>query len=307
MDRRRFFVESAFLTAAAAMTANGCAVHSARGSNDLYQISLAQWSLHRALRGKQLDHLDFATAARRDYGIDAVEYVNQFFMDKALDTAYLREMKQRADDAGVRSLLIMCDSEGNLGDVSEDARVQSVRNHHKWVEAARYLGCHSIRVNAYSQADDPGEKMKLCADGLHRLAEFGAGHDVNIIVENHGGVSSNGRWLVETIRMGNHPRLGTLPDFGNFLVDAKTNEWYDRYAGVDQMMPYAKGVSAKSMEFDSLGNETQTDFRRMMKIVLAHGYHGHVGIEYEGDRLSEPDGIRATRDLLLRVRAELAA
>lgn len=306
MDRRRFLTRSAWLAASVPFLTSTC-VHSTGRATPLFDISLAQWSLHRALRGKQLDNLDFAPSAKSDYGIAAVEYVNQFFMDKARDTTYLAEMKKRADDAGVRSLLIMCDSEGNLGDVDAGARAIAVQNHHKWVETARYLGCHSIRVNAYSQAATPDEQMKLCADGLHRLAEFADRHDINVIVENHGGNSSNGAWLVSTIRMGAHRRLGTLPDFGNFLVNAQTNEWYDRYRGVEEMMPYAKGVSAKSHDFDAAGNETQTDYRRMMRIVVDQGYHGHVGIEYEGNTLSEPAGIRATRDLLLRVSAELAA
>ena len=306
MNRREFLVHSAILGGAASVL-TGCAHAAPRDRAHLYQISLAQWSLHRALRGKQLDHLDFAPTARRDYGIDAVEYVNQFFIDKATDGAYLAEMKRRADDAGVRSLLIMCDSEGNLGDVDAAKRTEAVQNHYKWVDAARYLGCHSIRVNAESQAESYEEQMKLAADGLHRLAEYGEQRDINVIVENHGGLSSNARWLMDTIRMADHPRLGTLPDFGNFLVNAGTQEWYDRYRGVTEMMPRAKGVSAKSFDFDAAGNETQTDFRRMMKIVLAHDYHGYVGIEYEGDKLSEPAGIRATRELLLRIREELAA
>lgn len=306
MNRREFLVHSAIFGGAASFL-SGCAHAAPRNRVDRYSISLAQWSLHRALRGNQLDHLDFAPTARRDYGIDAVEYVNQFFIDKAKDAGYLAEMKRRADDAGVRSLLIMCDIEGNLGDVDAGKRTEAVQNHYKWVDAARYLGCHSIRVNAESQAESYDEQMKLAADGLHRLAEYGEQHDINVIVENHGGLSSNARWLMDTIRMADHARLGTLPDFGNFLVNAQTQEWYDRYRGVTEMMPRAKGVSAKSFDFDAAGNETQTDFRRMMKIVLEHDYHGYVGIEYEGDKLSEPAGIRATRDLLLRIREELAA
>ena len=306
MNRREFLVHSAIFGGAASFL-SGCAHAAPRNRVDRYRISLAQWSLHRALRGLQLDHLDFAPTARRDYGIDAVEYVNQFFIDKAKDAAYLAEMKRRADDAGVRSLLIMCDIEGNLGDVDAGKRTEAVQNHYKWVDAARYLGCHSIRVNAESQAESYDEQMKLAADGLHRLAEYGEQHDINVIVENHGGLSSNARWLMDTIRMADHARLGTLPDFGNFLVNAQTQESYDRYRGVTEMMPRAKGVSAKSFDFDAAGNETQTDFRRMMKIVLDHDYHGYVGIEYEGDKLSEPAGIRATRDLLLRIREELAA
>ena len=269
----------------------------------LFKISLAQWSLHRTLYGGKLDNLDFAVTARKDYGIEAVEYVNQFFKDKAKDAAYLKDMKKRAADAGVRSLLIMIDGEGKLGDPDEAKRKQAVENHYKWVEAAKALGCHSIRVNAAS-AGSYDEQIKLAADGLRRLTEFGAKHDLNVIVENHGGLSSNGAWLAAVMKKVAHPRCGTLPDFGNFRVSK--DEQYDRYQGVHEMMPFAKAVSAKSHDFDEHGNEKHTDYQRMLKIVLDAGYHGYIGIEYEGSALSEPDGIRATKRLLERVRTELS-
>ena len=242
--------------------------------------------------------------ARRDYGIGAVEYVNSFFKDKATDQAYLRDLKGRADDHGVRSMLIMCDGEGAIGDPDAGARTQTVENHYRWITAAVALGCHSIRVNAQSRGT-PEEQRALAADGLRRLTEFGAEHEINVIVENHGGLSSNGAWLASVIRAVDHPRCGTLPDFGNFQV--AENEWYDRYQGVTELMPFAKAVSAKSHEFDSQGNERQTDYRRMLRIVLDAGYRGFLGIEYEGSTLSEPDGIRATHALLVRVRDELDA
>jgi sugar phosphate isomerase/epimerase len=303
MKRRDFLAQSMLMSLGAAAFGGACARALRPARQPLFQISLAQWSLHRALRAGQLDHLDFARAARRDYQLDAVEYVNSFFQERARDPAYLVEMKRRAEGEGVRSLLIMCDGEGNLGDVEESKRRLAVENHYRWVEAARFLGCHSIRVNAYSQAASADEQMKLAADGLRRLAEFGAQHAINIIVENHGGVSSNGDWLVGVMRLADHPRVGTLPDFGNFQT--APGEWYDRYRGVDQLMPYAKGVSAKSHDFDAQGNEVHTDYRRMMQIVLSHGYRGYVGIEYEGEGLGEPEGIRLTRDLLVRIREEL--
>lgn len=305
MNRRDFLIHSAMLSAGAGGLAAGCRTASVAQRTELFRVSLAQWSLHRTLRSGQLDHLDFAGSARRDYGLDAVEYVNSFFLDKAGDTAYLTEMKARAAGEGVRSLLIMVDGEGFLGDTDGAKRAQAIENHYKWVVAARFLGCHSIRVNAYSPADSYDEQMKLAADGLRRLAEFSAGHEINVIVENHGGLSSNGAWLAGVVRTADHPRLGTLPDFGNFQIES--DQWYDRYRGVDELMPFAKGVSAKSHDFAADGSELHTDYLRMMKIVLDHGYHGYVGIEYEGNKLSEPDGIRATRDLLLRVRDELAA
>ncbi len=269
----------------------------------LFTISLAEWSLHKTLFGGDMDNLGFIKAAKNDYGIDGVEYVNSFFKDKAKDQAYLTEMNTIADGEGVRSLLIMCDGEGQLGDPDPKKRTQAVENHQKWVEAAQFLGCHSIRVNARSDGTY-AEQQQRAADGLRRLCEFADPHGINVIVENHGGLSSNGEWLVGVIEVAEHPRGGTLPDFGNFHLGGGT--WYDRYKGVTELMPYAKAVSAKANEFDEEGNCVETDYLRMMKIVLDAGYRGYVGIEYEGSVLSEPDGIRATKALLERVRDQLA-
>lgn len=271
---------------------------------DLFRISLAQWSLHRALRANELDAMDFAQTAREDYDIGAIEYVNSFFKDHAEDRPYLAGLKQRAEEYDVRSLLIMIDGEGALGDPDDAARQRAVENHHRWVDAAEFLGCHSIRVNAQSRGTQD-EQHALAVDGLRRLTLFAAERDLNVIVENHGGLSSNGAWLSGVIRAVDHPRCGTLPDFGNFRLG--DDEWYDRYTGVKEMMPFAKAVSAKSHDFDADGNETHTDYRRMMQIVLDAGYHGYVGVEYEGEGLSEPEGIRATKRLLERVRAEMLA
>jgi len=271
----------------------------AREDKQLFRISLAQWSLHKRLRGREqpkLDNLQFAATAK-GLGIDAVEYVNQFFMDKADDKEYLAQMKQRCADNGVTSLLIMCDGEGKIGDPDAAKRTQAVQNHYKWIHAARYLGCHSIRVNAAS-AGNYNEQRKLAADGLRRLSEYGAKFNLNVIVENHGGLSSNGQWLSSVIEDVGMPNCGTLPDFGNFHE-------YDRYKGTAELMPFAKGVSAKSHDFDAEGNETHTDYYRMMKIVIDAGYRGYVGIEYEGSKLNEIDGILATKRLLEKVRATL--
>jgi sugar phosphate isomerase/epimerase len=252
-----------------------------------------------------MDHLDFAKAAKQDYGIEAVEYVNQFFKDKAKDQGYLGEMKKRAADQGVTNLLIMIDGEGALGDADDAKRTQAVENHYKWVEAAKFLGCHSIRVNAQTNGKGTEEEQRdRAADGLGRLTDFAAKHNINVIVENHGGLSSNGAWLAAVMKKVNKPGCGTLPDFGNFNVGG--GKEYDRYQGVAELMPFAKAVSAKSHDFDADGNETRTDYLRMMKLVQGAGYRGYVGIEYEGGKLSEPDGIRATKKLLEKVRAELS-
>jgi sugar phosphate isomerase/epimerase len=269
----------------------------------LFRISLAEWSFHRALQSGTMNHLDFATRARKEYDLDAVEYVNTFFFERANDRGYLGTMKSRAESEGVRSLLIMCDSEGDLGSPGADDRRRAVENHYKWLEAASFLGCHSIRVNARSDAAlDASEQEKLAADGLRRLCERAEDHGLNVLVENHGGISSNGAWLASVMKRVSHPRIGTLPDFGNFRIRTDPEEWYDRYQGVRELMPFAKAVSAKSHDFDDAGNETSTDYARMMSIVLEAGYHGYVGIEYEGERLSEPAGVELTRKLLLRVR-----
>lgn len=302
ISRRSFLAgAAASLPAAYALTLQGCGPGA---EAPLFRISLAQWSLHRALYAGELDNLDFPRVTREEYGIEAVEYVNSFFKEKARDRAYLTDLKTRCDDHGVRSLLIMCDGEGALGDPDEAARLQAVENHHRWIEAARFLGCHSIRVNARSTGT-PDEQRELAAAGLRRLVEFAAPMGINVVVENHGGLSSNGAWLTSVMEAVDHPRCGTLPDFGNFQLSE--GEWYDRYQGVAELMPYAKAVSAKSHVFDESGEEREIDFLRMMRIVLAAGYEGFVGIEYEGTELSEPEGIRATKVLLERVREALSA
>ena len=263
-----------------------------------------------------IDHMDFFDITKNKFGLSAVEYVNSFFFEKAEDKVYLNEMKMRADDLGIESLLIMCDNEGSLGDPDPVARTKAVENHYKWIEAAKFLGCHSIRVNAYlteslhgtllgdySTTGSYENQINLAADGLRRLTEYGDTVGINTIVENHGGLSSNGQWLAAVMEKVDHPRVGTLPDFGNFRIQGE--EWYDRYKGVEELMPYAKAVSAKSHDFDSQGNEINTDYYKMMDIVLNAGYSGYVGIEYEGSKLDEIAGIQATKDLLEKVRDSL--
>ena len=242
------------------------------------QISLAQWTINRELRSGKIDNLDFAKVAA-EHGIHAVEYVNQFFMDKAKDAKYLGEMKKRAADQGVKSLLIMCDREGNIGDPDSAKRKQTVDNHRKWLDAAKFLGCHSIRVNAGSSGTWD-EQVKLAADGLSRLTAIGAKLGLNVIVENHGGLSSNADWLVEVIKKVDHKRCGTLPDFGNFRI--KPGESYDSYRGMQKLLPFAKGVSVKDRVWDDKGKQSALDYDRMLKLVHASGFRGYCGIEFGG-------------------------
>lgn len=294
MDRRTFLKTSSIFTGGLALTGSSCFSQKKLP----FKISLAEWSLHRTLFSGELDHLDFPKVAKQDFGLDAVEYVNSFFFEKAKETEYLKEMKSRCDDLGVKSLLIMCDNEGRLGDPDDSERINAVENHYKWVEAAKYLGCHSIRVNAASEGSYE-DQMKLAANGLRRLVDFGADHHINVIVENHGGLSSNGQWLSSVIKNVDHPMCGTLPDFGNFHLS--NDEWYDRYKGMKELMPFAKAVSAKSNVFDDEGNEIYSDYYKMIEIVLEAGYDGYIGIEYEGGQLPEMEGIQKTKELLERV------
>ncbi|GAB4142411.1 MAG: sugar phosphate isomerase/epimerase [Planctomycetaceae bacterium] len=278
---------------ASAATFNG-----KKAPKPLYKISCTEYSLHRMIGAKKLDNLDFAAFVKKTFDLDGVEYWNRPFFTQAENKNYIKEMRKRADDAGVKGTVILIDGEGNLGDPDAKKRKNAVDRHKKWVVAAKALGCHSIRVNARSRGSYE-EQMKLSADGLTQLSKFAAPLKMNIIVENHGGLSSNGKWLSGVMKKVGMDNCGTLPDFGNFGK-------YDRYQGVAELMPFAKSVSAKSHDFDKNGNETRTDFYRMMKIVVEAGYHDYVGIEYEGRRLTEVAGVKATKRLLERVRDRLS-
>ncbi|WP_235296341.1 sugar phosphate isomerase/epimerase family protein [Portibacter marinus] len=271
------------------------------------KISLAEWSLNKQIFGNEIDHLQFAAEAA-GMGFTGIEYVNQFFPDKAKDKVFLDEMNQRASDAGVEQLLIMIDSEGGLAQTNSNDLKQAVENHKKWVEAAQALGCHSIRVNAYGRGT-ADEVASAAVDGLGMLATFAKDYNINVIVENHGGYSSNGQWLAGVMREIDMENCGTLPDFGNFCItrneDRSCKEEYDKYRGVEELMPYAKAVSAKTHDFDDNGNEPDIDYHRMMKIVLDAGYKGYVGVEYEGSRMEAKEGIIATKELIEKVLSDL--
>ena len=269
-----------------------------------FDISLAEWSLHKALFGKKITNLDFPGIARKEFDISIVEYVNQFFKDKARDKAYLNDLLTRCKDNGISNHLIMIDGEGNLGASDATERMKAIENHHQWVECAKYLGCKTIRVNAAGQG--PAEEVaKAAADSLSKLGEYAKTMNINVIVENHGGYSSNGQWLSGVMKQVGMKNVGTLPDFGNFCLKRgeghACQEEYDRYKGTQELAPYAKGVSAKFYNFDDKGNCVETDYPRIMKIVKDSGFKGIVGIEYEGDGLDEYEGIRRSKAVLERV------
>ena len=293
-----------------------------------YQISLAQWSFHKSYFGgpiedwdefgRQLeaspddllkgdiDPKDFPELAA-SYGIKTIELVNVFYFSKAEDMDYWKVFKKKCKASRVKVGLIMCDRLGDLGDADADARNAAVENHHNWVDIASFLGAQSIRVNA-AGSGTAEEVAANAVDGLSKLAAYGAKKGVNIIVENHGGYSSDAMWLTGVMKKVGMDNVGTLPDFGNFCIEEGSDgcvKEYDKYKGIAELMPYAKGVSAKSHTFDENGNEVNSDFLEIMKIVKESGFKGNVGIEYEGDKLSEDEGVKATKALLEKVFSEI--
>ncbi len=300
MDRRKFITRS--LTAGAGLAFVNPAFGSftsAQSATQSLEISLAQWSLHRKLFAGDMDHLDFARMSQ-GFGCVGLEYVNAFFKDKATDVSYLKEMNSRAEDHQQKNILIMIDGEGGLAEKNANKRLVNIENHYKWVEAAQVLGCHSIRVNL-SGGVGRLDAQKAGIDSLNRLAEFAKSYDVSVLVENHGGFSSDGNWLSNVMQNVSRENIGTLPDFGNFCIERKEQECisaYDRYQGMSELMPFAKALSAKSHAFDEQGNETQSDFFRMIEIAKKNQYSGYVGIEFEGSMDSEEEGIIKTKNLL---------
>ncbi len=317
IERRAFIKNTGLGLAGIGLLGLGCTAESnaPETNNEInaaglpFKISLAQWSLHKSHFDKKMTALDFAQYTRKEFGLDAIEYVNQFFKDKAEDKDYINDLKTRADGEGIRSLLIMIDREGELGSTDKKERQAAVENHYKWVSAAKTLGCHSIRVNAAGKGTAE-EVSDAAVQGLGALATYAKDYDMNVIVENHGSYSSDGKWLSTVMKKINLPNCGTLPDFGNFCIeyDDPTNyksrkcvNDYDRYLGVKELMPYAKSVSAKAYDFNEKGEVIETDFYKMMDIVLAAGYNGYLGIEYEGQGLPEKMGIQMTINLLRKI------
>lgn len=313
LDRRDFLQQMGGLTAGTVLLPE-LLFNTTNSKKMFFEISLAEWSLNKALFGKKMTNLDFPVKARKDFDIGIVEYVSTFFDGKQNDKTYLKELLMRCKDNGVKNHLIMIDGMGELATLDKKERDKAVENHKQWVEAAKFLGCKTIRVNAGGKGT-PEEMHKAAVDGLSKLATFAKPFKINIIVENHGGNSSNGQWLAAIMKEINMPNCGTLPDFGNFCVrwdsgktwEGACVEEYDRYKGVMELMPYAKGVSAKSMDFDTQGNCIETDYNKMLKIVKDAGFRGYIGIEYaQAGTIPEDEGIRLTKALLEKVGGQLS-
>jgi sugar phosphate isomerase/epimerase len=309
MATRRTFLKKSLLGAGVLMLAPSLDFKSLKSSG--IEISLAEWSLHRTIRAGKIDHLDFPAVAKKDYNISAVEYVNGLFGGTKMDfkeagknSTYLNELLKRSKDAGVFNHLLMVDDEGSLAVPDEKERLQAVDDHKKWIEAAKLLGCLTVRVNLHGDGS-PDAKKTASIDSLSRLGDFAKSMNLNIVVENHGHESSNGGWIADVVKQVNSANVGTLPDFGNFCLSddwgttqGECKDYYDRYKGVKEMIPFAKGVSAKTYDFDSNGEQPKMDYKRLIEIVKGSGFKGYIGVEFEGDTQSEEEGIRKTKLLL---------
>lgn len=297
---RRSFIKNLSMLGAAAGLSNFLPfdVLATGAKKEFFKISLAEWSFHKALFAGKMTNLDFPLRAKKEFGINIVEYVSPFFNKKESDPAYLKELLTITKNEGIQNHLIMVDGEGELGDLDAAKRTKAIENHYKWVDAAKTLGCLTVRVNAAGNGSEQEVKTAV-VDGLGRLTEYAKKSKINIIVENHGGYSSDGKWLSDVMKQVNSPYCGTLPDFGNFRISA--DKQYDMYQGVKDLVPFAKGISAKTFKFDENGNEPDIDYTRMFKIIHDAKFSGIVGIEWEGDVFSEEEGIKKTKALLEKV------
>ena len=322
--KRRTFIRNGFTMGLGAASFGTALAHNAladfsANNTPFFKLSLAQWSLHNAIWKRQLDPYNF-TAKAKELGFEGVEFVNQLYPDvmKAKDkTAALKQFISKLNTAAktedIENVLIMIDGEGDLAVPSISERNQAIENHKAWVETAAAMGCHSIRINLFGERDEIAWKAQA-AESMRKLGEFAAPYKVNIIVENHGYLSSNAALVMEMLAEVNLPNCGTLPDFGNFCLEREAGKrWdaacireYDRYQGVKELLPKAFAVSAKSHDFDQAGNETHTDFKRMLQLVKDAGYTGFIGVEYEGQQLDEISGIIATKELLLKQAKQFA-
>ncbi len=314
MKRRKFVRNLSGLAAGSLIIPGMSPLGSCSGNKLFFDISLAEWSVRKLIRSGKITNLEFPQLARDRFGIHAVEYVSGFFQDRVNDRQYLDELKKRSEDVNVKNVLIMVDMwgpEGTLASPDKKKRKNAALNHRPWVDAAKYLGCHSIRVNASGYDREHYQEQYLLArdnfaDGLSYLIEYGKQEKINILVENHGGLSSNARWLVEVMELVNSPWCGTLPDLGNFTIDRDRNIRYDPVKGLKELMPYAKGISAKTQDFDENCHETTIPYPEQIKVIWDFGYHGHIGIEWGGGRsdLRPDEGIRCTKEMLIRLGTE---
>jgi sugar phosphate isomerase/epimerase len=277
-----------------------------------FEISLAQWSIHNLIWDGTIDPMDFASVAK-DLGYTGLEYVSNLYVGDEVNypmkaqglDSILKELKRRSDSLGMTNVLIMVDDEGDLSLDDETQTTQAVENHKKWVDAAAFLGCHAIRVNLFGTSDREAW-VTNSVRSLKALSSYAEEKNISILVENHGGLSSDAKLLSNVMEGVGMDNCGTLVDFGNFCLRRENDErWgapcveeYDRYQGIEELMAHAQGVSAKSYAFDAEGNETTMDFPRILNIVRDSGFSGFIGVEFEGPDADPFPGMEATKSLI---------
>lgn len=302
MKRRNFL--SVTLTAGIASSVFPSTNFVKFNSIEYLKISLAQWSLNKSIKNGKLPILDFAKKAR-SFNIEGIEFVSGLYtrdtdiLERMSMNSLAKELIKRSDDYGIDNVLFMIDNQGDLASSNKNERLQAIDNHKRWIDLSAEIGCKTMRVNLNGEKD-LNKWTKNSVKSLTVLNKYN--ENINVVVENHGGLSSNGKYLSNVMSKVKLENCGTLPDFGNFCMNGSPwgncTQMYDKYLGTEELMPYAHAVSAKSYDFDDEGNETSIDYERMMEIVKRSGYQGYVGIEYEGNRLAEDDGIIATKKLL---------
>ena len=293
------------------------------------KISLQCYSFASSLFTKKMNIIDFPKIVREDFNIDAAEYWNRPMVEKRRDSNFIRELNKRTNDYGLENTFMLVDlinfQTGESKSLCSRDKIErnfAIEEHKEWIEFSKAIGCKGIRVNLWSDNMTRSEVKSISQDSLGELLEFSNKINMSIVIENHGGYTSDAKWLIDLIKSINHPKLGTLPDFGtrNFCIKRapKTEsgifgsqcvDQYDKYKGVKEMLPYAKGISAKSHTFNNDGEEMSTDYKKMINLIKASGFNDYIAIEYEGaimalyakgnsKFLSSHEGILATKKLI---------
>ena len=324
-SRRNFIKKLFLLSQSLLLPQNLISNHYSKKNLD---IALQVYSFAPELLQGKFQILDFPRIIRNDYNISGAEYWSIAFLGKEKDNEFIKSLRNNSKEFGVDNLIILVDnidiqtmkSGPSLASSIKTERDSAIDFHKQWVEVAKEIGCHSIRVNLRSKEDDNKKILDNSSKSLHELIEFSKNYKINIVVENHGGITGDADWMVDLMENINSKYLGTLPDFGssNFCVNKgeldlegitnRCENQYDKYDGVKKLMPYAKGVSAKSHNFNEEGEELSTDFSRMIKIISESDYDGYITIEYEGaimsmygqgeNYLNSNEGIIATKKLI---------
>lgn len=234
-------------------------------------ISLAQWALVDEVRAGKWKTVEFAKIAREDFGINGIEYVNTL-MEVTTET-YLKTLKNNAHDHGVTNVLIMVDDEGDGCAETKEGRKQFVVNHRKWIDAAHYLGCRAIRTNCrgseLSARVSREESLKWAAESYNMLLEYAVPAKIQVLIENHGGLSNDPDWMVALMQAVNNLYFGTYPDWREPSQD------FDNFEYLRKTVPFAKGMSYRNQPTDNL-------CVKMIKLCREAGYRGWYGIESSG-------------------------